>query len=116
MYPVISAGALAGAFGGLLSFGVSSIKHSPIKQYKVGLSTTLSQISSMCHSSDFIPDRGLSERYPRCVCSSFHAFDASEVSIPHGRPTYALLDPSKRGVFGRLQGGDQLEGRRQSIN
>lgn len=31
----ISAGALAGAFGGLISFGVSSIKSSPIEQYKI---------------------------------------------------------------------------------
>jgi MFS family permease len=31
----ISAGALAGAFGGLISYGVSSIKHSRIEQWRI---------------------------------------------------------------------------------
>ncbi|WWC86436.1 uncharacterized protein L201_001313 [Kwoniella dendrophila CBS 6074] len=60
----ISAGALAGAFGGLLSFGVSSIKHSKIPQWRIlflieGIPSVVLAICTFL----FMPTRPETSRY-----------------------------------------------------
>jgi MFS family permease len=60
----ISAGALSGAFGGLISFGVSSIKNSPIAQWRILflIEGCPSVVLAIC-TALFMPGRPETSRY-----------------------------------------------------
>lgn len=136
--PILVVGALSGAFGGLIAFGVTSIKHSSIKQYKILFliegelafcpfhfppmqSSPFRSLDKLSHplgttwycslvKLSLMNPLRMPERDLGNLRLPLYALNPSEESLPLRRRTYALSHATQRGVERRLQGSDQLEG------